>query len=160
MLDFKFLFESSNRNMDLVDNMILDTENALYQAEKRFPNLEAINAILISDHPKAEILAEHLLNREIGLRNLVDHLTEMKLLKQKLMSMNPHPFHLIIMIFDKIFTAIFGILMIYNLLQYYKISSPEQNVNNLLKNKVGKNFTSKVKNQRHRQPQKSTIGKR
>ena len=66
---------------------------------------------------------------------------------------NTRSFHLIV--FFVIFcTAIFGISIIYNILQYYKMSSPEQNVNNFFRNKkIGKTIiTSKLK---VKQPKKS-----
>ena len=163
VLDFKFSVENSNQNMDSVDNLIHSTENYLKKAETRISHFAAFDYV-VDDRtsPEAEILAELLLKREITFHNLIksnkklaNHLTELKLLKQKLIT---RPFNYLIVIFEKFCTAIFGILIIYNILQYYKISSPEQNVNNILKNKkIGRTITSKLK---MKQPQKTTIGKR
>ena len=52
--------------------------------------------------------------------------------------------------------AIFSLFHIFKIVEYYKFSTPAQNVNNLFKNKGGRNITTKVK----KPPQKSTIGKR
>ena len=57
---------------------------------------------------------------------------------------------------EKSILAIFSLYQIYKIVQYYKISTPAQNVNNLIKNKGGRNVATKVK----KPPQKSTIGKR
>ena len=171
MLDFKFSFEISNQNMDSNDNMILETENQLkkventitqYYGETRIRHLAAFE-IVEDGSAEAQILTELFLDQEITINNLIKskkelyhHLTKLKSIKQK-MIYNPRPSHWIV-IFEKFCTAIFGILIIYNILQYYKMSSPEQNVNNFFRNKkIGKTITSKLK---VRQPQKNTIGKR
>ena len=66
---------------------------------------------------------------------------------------NTRSFHLIV--FFVIFcTAIFGISIIYNILQYYKMTSPEQNI--FRDKKIGKTITSK----QVRQPQKNKTGER
>ena len=171
MLDFKFSFEISNQNMDSNDNMILETENQLkkventitqYYGETRIRHLAAFE-IVEDGSAEAQILTELFLDQEITINNLIKskkelyhYLTKLKSIKQK-MIYNTRPF-LWIVIFEKFCTAIFGIVIIYNILQYYKMSSPEQNVNNFFRNKkIGKTITSKLK---VRQPQKNMIGKR
>ena len=169
MLDFKFSFEISNQNMDSNDNMILETENQLkkventitqYYGETRVRHLAAFE-IVEDGSAEAQILTELVLDQEITINNLIkskkelyQYLTKLKSIKQKMIYNTRGGFVIWIVIFEKFCTVIFGILIIYNILQYYKMSSPEQNVNNFFRNKkIGKTIiTSKLK---VKQPKKS-----
>ena len=168
MLDFKFSFEISNQNMDSNDNMILETENQLkkventitqYYGETRIRHLAAFE-IVEDGSVEAQILTELFLDQEITINNLIKskkelyhYLTKLNSIKQKMIYNTRGGFVIWIVIFEKFCTAIFGILIIYNILQYYKMSSPEQNVNNFFRNKkIGKTITPKLK---VKQPKKS-----
>ena len=58
--------------------------------------------------------------------------------------------------FESSILVTISLYQLYKIAQYYKISTPAQNVNNMFKNKGGRNVTTREK----KPPQKSTIGKR
>ena len=101
-------------------------------------------------------------NEIVAARNIVELADKMKEFDHRLeyidslvKKLEANPSFFIVNI-EKSILAIFSFVHIYKIICYYKISTPAQNVNNLFKNKGGRNVTFNVK----KQPQKSTIGKR